>query len=404
MSPVIEEALCADGESTSEKADALATERKPFGLLITAVITLLAITDALLRLLPPEYFSFRAHEALRAYRESVGPFRVNAQVVCRSTYGDLANLANLPQYREYRSEVASTDSLGNRNLPSLLQAGPAGALMLGDSFAMGTGLNDGETLAVRLSERTGLRFYSMASQEALPSIELILSTIRRIGMKNGLVIFQHLERKDPPAEASLQDGWNVEGGYRAWLRTPFEYSPLQIVFSRLHRKLLDDRWFPNPYSQYVRILHLEDGGPMLFHRDEFEVRRKIRNLDVSYWVALHHRLSVNGHRLLVFSVPDKLTVYHELVLEKDELPPSSAYLHNLTLRLDSAGVPALDLTACFKTEAKLALRNRKQIYWRDDSHWNSSGVQVAADEITRWLHSREVLNNSQKEGASKLLY
>jgi hypothetical protein len=334
----------------------------------------------------------------------VGPFRVNAQVVCRTTYGDLANLANLPQYREYRSEVASTDSLGNRNLPSLLLAGAAGALILGDSFAMGTGLNDRETLAVRLSEGTAVRFYNMASQETLPSIELILSTIHQIGMKNGIVIFQHLERKDPPVESVLQAGWTAEGGYRAWLRTPFEYSPLQIVFSRIHRRMLDDRWFPTPYSQFVRILHLEDGSPMLFHREEFEVCRKTRNLDVSYWVALQHRLAVNGHRLLVFSVPDKLSVYHELVLEKDELPPLSTYLHNLTLRLDSAGVPALDLTACLKAQAKLAIRNRKQLYWRDDTHWNSSGVQVAADEIIRWLDSRKFLNNSQKESASDLLY
>src|SRR5262249_14207235 len=65
-------------------------------------------------------------------------------------YGDLANIGNMPDWRQYRREEFTMDRLGFRN-PSLAHGARPVGFVLGDSFTAGAGISDEDTLPQQLS-------------------------------------------------------------------------------------------------------------------------------------------------------------------------------------------------------------------------------------------------------------
>src|SRR5882672_2295016 len=86
--------------------------------LISALLAATLTADLALRRTPIEHISFRAWEAALYGATSLGVFRPNFHYTNPRVYGDLANLGNLPEYREYRAETFTTDEFGFRNLPA----------------------------------------------------------------------------------------------------------------------------------------------------------------------------------------------------------------------------------------------------------------------------------------------
>jgi len=101
------------------------------------ILMLLFLVEVALRFVPVNYVAYRGWEAARSSGGG-GFFLPNQRYENDRSYGDLANLGNLPARREYRRDTFTTDGRGYRNPPDLLSGARPAAVLLGDSRPRGT--------------------------------------------------------------------------------------------------------------------------------------------------------------------------------------------------------------------------------------------------------------------------
>ncbi|MFN0164992.1 MAG: alginate O-acetyltransferase AlgX-related protein [Bryobacteraceae bacterium] len=359
------------------------------GFVAPALIAIAFALDAGTRLLPTEWFTFRPQEALGRFPIAEGPYFPLHSVRMNRTYGDLANLGNLPSMRQYHAQTASSDELGFRNPPGTVSTGRVEVLLVGDSFSLGTGLSDWETLPAQLAVRGGVRVYSVATQSQLPALGQLLSMASRLRMDQGIVLVQLLERKDTPAASDLLASPPPVSSFcdlGKWARTIgsdlIHYSPLKILASRWQRSLQDDRVLPNPLYRNIVTAKLRNGQVMLFHRDE--IRDEPPAVEISALKCLQRELAARNLHLAILLVPNKYTVYRHL-LARGHPAPSEEALSRLDRALRDAGLQVIHPLPRLRQAAEAAFARRRYIYWLDDTHWNREGVAVVAAEVARDL-------------------
>ncbi len=359
--------------------------KKDLGFWIPLVIFLAGLADGLLRLVPLDYLAFRAWEAVSQGRAPSGPFAPLRRYRNPFSSGDLATFGNLPQLRQFRDEVFTTDRYGFRNSSNLAYKRPIAAVVLGDSFAVGSGVTDSDTLPAQLASQSGQLVYNAAGVEA-PHFPDLQRLGQRLQVKEGLFIYVHLERQPSPSLRSAMrpiytDAVQISNEPLSPLRRlqswgmDLRISRLEILCRRA-RKSLDEK----SGNDRVILRHLENGEPILFLPAEVASSRRSSLLSAEYWIALQRELARYGHKLLVILVPNKYTVYAPLLREKEApLPPS--YLDNLAADLNQAQVPVINLRPDFAKRAAADLKHGELLYWKDDTHWNSRGIAVAAQHI-----------------------
>jgi SGNH hydrolase-like domain, acetyltransferase AlgX len=377
--------------------------------MLPRLVVIACALDLALRTLPVTWLTYRPDEALRARPARGGGFAANRVSRYPHGYGDLAALANLPHRREYRLLRFTTDDLGFRNASA---RGEFGAVLFGDSFAYGSGLDDADTLSTRLGAALGCDVYNAAGAGALRAPEIIAVT-RRIGLRGGVVIMERVERelRTVPAEADaaavVAGAFMAEGaslnvrlarvGRRtsvllargaARLRRETELatalSPVRIFSTRLHKAVENDRLLPNSYAGNAVTGTLRNGDWMLFYPEELQADTKESPPATAYWTSLARDLRNQGLELVVLLVPDKHTVYHELL--RTPLAPSARpgeRMDRLERALRAEGVSVVNLRPAFTAAAPPLLTRGEYLYWRDDTHWNPRGVRLAAEEIAR---------------------
>src|SRR5450631_51734 len=133
----------SDGMNTSHQHD-LARPRHWMRLPYLIPVLLLAtfIADVGLRFVSPQRVAFRAWEPASLYTTKEGWFAPNFHYENDRAYGDLANLGNLPAFRQYRPETFTTDEFGYRNPPRAGGYDMPAAIVVGDSFTAGDGVSD----------------------------------------------------------------------------------------------------------------------------------------------------------------------------------------------------------------------------------------------------------------------
>ena len=137
------------------------------GRVAPRLLLVICLADIGLRLERVDPLTFRAWEALTTYRPPGAPFERNRRYYNARSYGDLAAMGNLPALRQYRPEAFTTDPLGFRN-PGDVASGPVAAIVVGDSFAVGSAVNDDENLTARLSALMGCRLYNAGASIPIP--------------------------------------------------------------------------------------------------------------------------------------------------------------------------------------------------------------------------------------------
>jgi hypothetical protein len=388
-------------------------------ILIPSLLLATLIVDVALRFVPPQRIAFRAREPASLFATAEGWFAPNFCYENDRSYGDLPNLGNLPpRFRQYRREVFTTDEFGYRNPPSGGSNDMPAAIVVGDSFAVGAGVSDWDTLSGQLmTHLSGRRVYNGAGGGA--QWKMTHELIQRLHMRDGLVIWEVLERSQLPESVRAETSdfskiadriasptsktYRTLRALKHWTQSYLAYSPLSIFLTRGFEKVENGVWLPNPLEKVVLVAQLRNGDSMLFL--DFDVQTFYRPLHDSgtYLSEISALVHATGNELLVLLVPEKYNVYYPLLSEKGESPPEGeSRLDHLEMDLHRSGIPVLNLTSPLRSQAAEGLQRREYNYWIDDTHWNRLGIETATAAILRaWKdHSRSISNDSIRRNTS----
>lgn len=353
--------------------------------LVPAILVAFIAADAALWTLPRERFMFRAWEAVRWNPLPGAPFMASASYRNDEAHGDLAQIGNHHDVREHRVETFTTDGLGFRNDPAFLDAGPPDTLLLGDSFGAGCGVSDDETLSAVLNAITRHRVYNAAAYMGGVTPERVRSILDRVGMKDGTVLLEFLERRDgdpvppPPRTQPLT---------MPFIETLAAKSRVRKVSEGIQNRLRDDSILPNPWGDRAPALALRGGSRMLFLASEIGAK-EADAADVRHGeeiADLAKAVMRPGLRVFVLLVPNKFTV-HAPLLERDPLPRSAVgkRIRAAASVLEREGVEYVDLTVSLQDAAARALAEGRVVYRFDDTHWNPDGIRVSAAVVAAAL-------------------
>ena len=370
--------------------------RWAMGRVVPRLVLLACLGDVGMRLERVDPWTFRAWEALSAYRSPAAPFEANRRFEKTDSYGDLAALGNMPELRQYRSEVFTTDALGFRNPPGASSRPPA-AIVVGDSFVVGSGVSDDETVTSRLGALLGCPVYNAGGID--PDPDRLLALARKLNLDRGLVIHQFAEDFEMPAAPSearrryqkaLAALRPEVGSLVGRVRGMLTISPLQIASEHALKAWEDGRILPNRYVGRVVRGRLASGDSMLFLSYFFGKFHQKREVPTAYWTWLQKELRAGGLELAVVIVPSGYRVYRPFLVEPKPKPGEAVddYPGRVEDDLRRAGIPALNLTAPLSAAAAKGLQEKQYLYWRDDIHWNVQGTEVAAQAIRDGLRDQ----------------
>jgi hypothetical protein len=360
------------------------------GRAIPALLALVFCADIMARFLSVDPLTFRAWEAVSRYRPPGAAFEPNRRYIREQSYGDAAAMGNLPALRQYRPEAFTTDTRGFRNITSAGHS-KVGAILAGESFAVGSGVVDEATLSATLSSRLGCGVYNAGGTPLDP--DRLRGLAEDLGLLHGLVLHGYAEDAAPPTIPSsakravnrhIADASPLLGRIAGLARGFVLVSPLQILSERAFKRISDDRILPNTYADNVIRATLTNGDSMLFVTSKVNHVRSERDASAASWMWLRSELHAVGLELFVVLIPSKYTVYGPLLAHRERARDNEmTFLDRLERELVASDVPVVNLTAALSREAADRARRHEYLYWRDDIHWNSEGIQFAASEILR---------------------
>ena len=82
----------------------------------------------------------------------------------------------------------------------------------------------------------------------------------------------------------------------------------------------------------------------------------------------------------IIFIPTKYRVYSEFFNDNVKINPGLDFLKENYLKKN---ITVFDLTPVMKKNAKKKLIENKYLYWRDDTHWNQLGIEVAMEEVVK---------------------
>jgi hypothetical protein len=372
--------------------------RPELKFVLPLILALTCVADGVTRALPVGHFSFRAWEAMTSNATAQGPFEPSARYDSTRSFGDLANMGNLRRMRIYRRETFTTDAYGFRNPPGLAESGTSSVLLIGDSFAAGSGVSDELTLAGQLAADWGQTTYTVAP--VFPSASSLPALARMLKMKPGSwVVHQqtylyteaHARVLEPTRHPPVSPIVRFQRSFETDLR------PIRILIERARKTFQDDVIFPNPFSPAVRLARLRNGDEMLFIAGE-KVAGGVAPATVAtiaesvrYAKGLDEAATRLGLKYVAVLVPVKTAVYRHLlappITDKPRVPAITAETERQLL---AEGLRVINLFEPLASLATESAGRHQYVFWRDDTHWNSLGISVAARAIAAAIEEERV--------------
>jgi alginate O-acetyltransferase complex protein AlgJ len=317
-------------------------------------------------MLPIDYFTFRVWEALhvkKMYAYLPGPFYPNRSI-SKVESGDLAPHTGLAVLKNVRW---TTDRYGFRNVDS--NGNDYDIIIVGDSMIAGTGLSQENTLSNVLAKMTGKRVYSFAPSD----INTFLSEERFKKKIPRIVIFASVERniKDIPPLIESKTGWKQN----IYQKIKHNYY-LQEFFVFLDRLAIDN--MINAIKSQVSAI-FEDQKKIVSNKivflqgasankevDEEKIHSVISNLK-----SYQNKLVSSGSCFIFLPIPNKENIYYKLLPQS----PKPYFLSNLIKKLRKEKIFVIDTQSMFEKKYE---QEHQNLYFFDDTHWNSKGVKTAA--------------------------
>ncbi|MFH0908158.1 MAG: hypothetical protein V1929_05295 [bacterium] len=342
--------------------------------------------------------------------ETVGPFASMRTIeVPVRRGGDLSHLLGIPKVAalfedERPAMIETSDEFGYRNHPPTATNNYS-VVVTGSSF-MNSGYPMTNILASRLSRQLGVPVYNAAFPGRGPFIGLIrfLQDERFVRNPPRVLVWGVVEREigahafggllyqiellvKHTIEARKQDSsilWrNLRPGS---LKTAL---PDSSAIAQLSRRI----WTFIRYYVFGRMNPAVaasgpswKGAPFLFYSAAVESLRWMPAQRIVPSVAddiaiVSDYLRARGIALVMLLIPDKEQVYREflpgvMLDEANPIPPSC--LDELGERLRVKDVPVVSLLGPYREGAGQG----RLLYWRDDTHWNSEAIAMAAEAVS----------------------
>lgn len=366
-----------------------ARERYAVALVSASLLLLLGLLEGILRALPsdagPQYY--RPQEMLAGHElaQGIASYRPNQRVEAfRVPYGDLAALSGITSIVEPRVVDFYTDSLGFRNRTDY--SGQE-LVLVGDSFAVGSGTTQDEIVSEILTRDHGIPVYNAAYPGEIEDyarrvrfLEQALGT----GFRTVVMVFEgndfrcrREDRLEPDRSAS-----RVYSYIPSFVRKLESYRLLYGLTRRAyHVHLARDR-VKETLTVLVERYGDEDLG---FYKKYVE---KARQPEACGWGEIRALFEQVADRIALLAyVPTKYRVYKSFPGEAGgELPPSPSARFMAALA-GELSLPFLDLTPALSSASEELLSEGRYTFWRDDTHWNGHGSRVAAAALAELLRA-----------------
>ncbi len=289
-------------------------------------------------------------------------------------YGDLFALSDrtAPEVVEPRQVVFVTDKLGYRNTSG---PGAQAFVLIGDSFAAGSGTTQDQILGETLRRAHGIDVYSAAFPggpiDYAQTLAWLKANTTLVHDRN--VIALVFEGNDLTCATGTEPR---RRSIAEWRWRPVTRLETYRLFYGLTRAAVGaaDR------GQSVAV-HQVGGKAMGFLRFYIDATTQTEPCDWSAQAAALQ--SMAPHLALIAFAPTKYRVYADWIAPTAPMPNIRWAFVDAAAR--TMGVPALDLTPFLQSRAEALLPQGKYVYWRDDSHWNGDGIAAAAEAIATAL-------------------
>lgn len=363
-------------------------------LLIVSVGSCGVFADLVSRNFYQERLYYRPHEMLIErwpYLPLVSRYKPNAQVI-RQTFGDLAAMTTDPSLRQPRNIVFVTDPYGFRNKPSRSGKAAYDVLLIGDSFAVGTGTTQDHTWASLLESEYHLHVYNLAIPGS-PWQSYI----------NLAMEMPRLDEANPIIVLALFPGNDLDEAYgpsfdTADLRVASFVGVQSVKLSNYRKRSviaqLSKRLIQGDESHKVLVRELGDGKKILFYgpynkragRSEQALLGHENYPNLLLTLEAIKELS-DRHKATfkVLLIPSKEEIYRWVI--DNTAPESTATQPSAFSRIverfcQSRAIEFLDLTPTMTIAANdLYLNSNRLLWWHDDTHWNSEGHRFVAKTV-----------------------
>lgn len=325
---------------------------------------------------PLNFYCFRPWEALAVFTKRhillPGPFYPLKKIVMAEE-GDLGHGTPFAVKKQVSWE---TDRFGFRKKDS---DAPLDVVVVGDSMIAGAGLTQSEIFTEVLQVKLNRDVYPYAPC----SVNDLVHDERFKSRPPKVVIFAQVER-DVLQNQPIGAATNFRFGTAP--HGPF-YMETAIVLDRMVKRELLNFLKSRTESREAALRY----NGLLFYEGESAAKdatdseiRKAASVVAGYRDYFRDR----GIRFVYLPIPNKETVYADCLPSK----PRFEVLRKLLAELDKVQVPKIDVVSAFES----ARHSGRHLFLVDDTHWNPTGVDIAAQLAYEHLRQPSILKPAGK--------
>lgn len=341
--------------------------------------------------LPVNFFTFRVWEALEVKKILPGQFYPNMKISMAET-GDLGHHT---KYAVKKNVEWETDRYGYRKKDTDINR--CQVIIVGDSTVGGSSLTQQDMISEVLERRLKIRVYPFTGRD-------FLNAKRFIDTPPDIVILAPTERLvlnlrcSKPDATDRNNPLNIKNRLKSFINA---HQHLAVLLDRMYKNNMahyfvarTENIIEYPFYLLARKEWLPFSAvqsnvdkKMLFTKETVDQMASGKDISSEEIDRIVDKINCYaqicrdmGSRFIFLPIPDKENIYYKYLPIKNVTKPK--FLEKLILKLQNAGTEVIDTQKAFDDAF---LHKKIELYHTDDTHWNASGVTLAADLIEKAL-------------------